>query len=147
MEGGKSFRRKQAIEFNYPGETTALTAAMPVVKLLLQAAVSENVKVLTMDAKDYYLNTPLTRPKVSRIPLEFIVPSVLDKHHFSPFISSNSALFPVHRGMYGLSQVGFLAQLQLVTHLRLTVTIRRPRPVFSAAYSMGSLSLLSSMIS
>ena len=50
-------------------------AAMPVVKLLRRAAVSENMKVLTMDAKDYYLNTPLTRPEFLRIPLKFIAPS------------------------------------------------------------------------
>ena len=104
---------------NYPGETTALTAAMPVVKLLLQAAMSENVQVLTMDAKDYYLNTPLTRPEFLRIPLKFIAPCVIDKHHLRPLISGNSVLFSVHRGMYGLPQAGFLAQLQLVTHLRL----------------------------
>ena len=48
---------------NYPGQTTALTAAMPIVKLLLQSAISENMHVLTMDAKDFYLNTPLTRPE------------------------------------------------------------------------------------
>ena len=47
---------------------------MPVVKLLLQAAVSENMKVLTMDAKDYYLNTPLIRPEFLRIPLKYIAP-------------------------------------------------------------------------
>ena len=39
------------------------------------AALSENMKVLTMDAKDYYLNTPLTRPEFLRIPLKFIAPS------------------------------------------------------------------------
>ena len=69
---------------NYPGQTTALTAAMPVVKLLLQSAISENMHVLTMDAKDFYLNTPLTRPEYLRIPLKFIAPCVLDKHHLRP---------------------------------------------------------------
>ena len=73
-----------------------------------------------MDAKDYYLNTPLTRPEFLRIPLKFIAPCVLDKHRLRPFISGNSVLFPLHRCMYGLSKAGFLAQLQLVTqHLRL----------------------------
>ena len=103
--GHTSYRIRGTIggdRIKYPGETTALTAAIPVVKLLLQAAMSENVQVLTKDAKDYYLNTPLTRPEFLRIPLKFIAPCVLDKHHLRPLISGNSVLFSVHRGMYGL---------------------------------------------
>ena len=103
---------------NYPGQTTALTAAMPVVKLLLQSAISENMHVLTMDAKDFYLNTPLTRPEYLRIPLKFIAPCVLDKHHLRPYIDKKAILFSVHRGMYGLPQAGYLAQIQLIKHLR-----------------------------
>ena len=83
---------------------------MLVVKLLLQSAISENMKVLTMDAKDYYLNTPLTRPEYLRIPLKFIADCVLDKHNLRPLIANFSVLFAVHRGMYGLPQAGFLAQ-------------------------------------
>ena len=55
--GNISYRIRGTIgrdRINYPGETTALTAAMPVVKLLLQAAMSENVKVLTKDAIPQY---------------------------------------------------------------------------------------------
>ena len=91
---------------------------MLVVKLLLQFAISENMKVLTMDAKDYYLNTPLTRPEYLRIPLKFIADCVLDEHNLRPFIANSSVLFAVHRGMYGLPQAGFLAQPQLIQHLR-----------------------------
>ena len=70
--GNISYRIRGTIggdRINYPGETTALTAAMSVVKLLLQAAMSENVKVLTINAQDYYLNTPLTRPAEVYCPL------------------------------------------------------------------------------
>ena len=71
-----------------------------------------------MDAKDYYLNTPLTRHEYLRIPLKFIPDCVLDKHNLRPFIANSSVVFSVHRGMYGLPQAGFLAQLQLIQHLR-----------------------------
>ena len=91
---------------------------MPVVKLLLQSAISENMHVLTMDAKDFYLNTPLTRPDYLRIPLNFIAPCVLDKHHLRPYMDKKAILFSVHRGMYGLPQAGDLAQIQLIKHLR-----------------------------
>ena len=48
---------------NYPGETSASTAAMPVVKILLQSVVSDGSNWMTLDIKDYYLNTPLSRPE------------------------------------------------------------------------------------
>ena len=103
---------------NYPGATTALTAAMPVVKLLLQAAVSEDAHIMTMDAKDYYLNTPLLRPEYLRIPIKFISQQVIDKHNLGVYVRNDSILFSVHKGMYGLPQAGLLAQQQLITHLR-----------------------------
>ena len=119
--GKTTFRIRGTIggdRINYPGETSALTAAMPVVKLLLQSAISENMNVMTMDARDYYLNTPLQRPEYLRIPLKFISTGVIEKHKLSPYIHNDSILFSVHKGMYGLPQAGYLAQIQLIQHLR-----------------------------
>ena len=116
--------------------------AMPFVKLLLQAAMSENVKVLTMDAQDSYLNTPLTCPEFLRIPLKFIPPCVLDKHHLRQFISGSSVLFSVHRGKYGLPKSSFLAQLQLVTHLRLHSYHQTATPCLLRHISNGAFTLV-----
>ena len=56
----KVFRIRGTIggyRINYTCETKANTAAMPVVKMLLQAAVSEDADFMTIDIKNIYLNT------------------------------------------------------------------------------------------
>ena len=53
--GDKTFRVRGTIggdRINYPGETSADTAAMPVVKLLLQSVISDDLKWMTLDIKD-----------------------------------------------------------------------------------------------
>ena len=104
-------------KINYQGPTSALTADMPVVKLLIHSVVSENAKWMTIDIKDYYLGTPLLRPEYVRIPIRLIPDSIVSKHHLSPFIANGSVLFQVSKGMYGLPQAGLLAQERLVKHL------------------------------
>jgi hypothetical protein len=54
---------------NYDGSTKANTAALSTVKLLLQSVVSDNANFMTLDIKDFYLNTLLPRSEYLRIPL------------------------------------------------------------------------------
>lgn len=118
--GNKTFRVRGTIggdRINYPGETSADTAAMPVVKLLLQSVISDDVKWMTLDIKDYYLNTPLLRPEYIRIQHKLILDAVITKHLLQPYMTNNSILFEVNQGMYGLPQAGYLAQQRLITHL------------------------------
>lgn len=116
----KTFRVRGTIggvRINYPGETSADTAAMPVVKLLLQSVISDDVKWMTLDIKDYYPNTPLPRPEYIRIQRKLIPDAVITKHLLQPYMTNNSILFEVNQGMYGLPQAGYLAQQRLITHL------------------------------
>ena len=103
---------------NYPGETSASTAAMPVVKILLQSVISDDSNWMTLDIKDYYLNTPLARPEYIRIQRKLIPLSTMVQHELEQFMSNNSILFEVNQGMYGLPQAGYLAQQKLIEHLR-----------------------------
>jgi hypothetical protein len=41
---------------------------MPAIKLLIHSVISDNAKWMTVDIKDYYLNTPLLRPEYDRRP-------------------------------------------------------------------------------
>ena len=72
---------------------------------------------MTVDIKDYYLNTPLLRPEYVRIPLRFIPPSTISTHSLTPYIHNNSILMEITKGMYGLPQAGLLAQQRLFKHL------------------------------
>ena len=90
---------------------------MPLVKILLQSVISDESKWLTIDIKDYYLNTPLTRPEYLRIAAKFLPPTVIQSHNLQQYIRNNALLFQVNKGMYGLPQAGLLAQQRLITHL------------------------------
>jgi hypothetical protein len=107
---------------NYPGEVSARTADMEVVKALFQSAASDRAKnqgglMLTADNKDFYLGTPLERPEYVRIPLRYIPAHILDKYHLRPFISNGTVLFEINKCMYGLPQAGYLSQRRLIAHL------------------------------
>ena len=68
--GERTFRIRGTIggdRVNYPRPTTARTAAMPLVKMLIHSVISDNAHWLTIDIKDFYLNTPLPRPEYLRI--------------------------------------------------------------------------------
>ena len=118
--GDKTFRVRGTIggdQMNYPGEISADTAAMPVVKLLLQSVISDDLKWMALDIKDYYLNTPLPRAEYIRIQRKLIPDALMGKHLLKPYLTNNSILFEVKQGMYGLPQAGYLGQRRLVDHL------------------------------
>ena len=102
---------------NYPGDVSARTADMEVVKILLNSVVSTDAKWLTLDIEDYNLGTPLPRDEWLRIPVKFIPAWVLAKYKLERYIFGGSILFCVTKGMYGLPQAGKFAQDRLCTHL------------------------------
>ena len=118
--GERTYRIRGTIggdRVNYPGPTTARTAAMPLVKILLHSVISDDAHWLTIDIKDFYLNTPLPRPEYLRIPSKFLTPTIITNHSLHPYLHNNSILFEVNKGMYGLPQAGLLAQERLIQHL------------------------------
>jgi hypothetical protein len=120
VNGIKTFRIRGTVggdRINYVGDVSARTADMSVVKILLNAVVSENARWMTIDIKDFYLGTPLTRPEYMRIPLSKIPPATLTSHALDQYVHNNAILFEINKGMYGLPQAGILANKQLVAHL------------------------------
>ena len=115
-------------KIHYDGPTSALTADMPVVKLLLHSVVSEGASWMTVDIKDYYLGTPLLRPEYVRIPFRFLPPAVITAHNLQPYVNNDTVLFEITKGMYGLPQAGLLAQQRLITHLALHGYLQTPTP-------------------
>jgi hypothetical protein len=48
-------------QVHYPGDAGTTTADLLTVKLLINSIISiPNPKIMTMDIKDFYLNTPMT---------------------------------------------------------------------------------------
>ena len=90
---------------------------MPAIKLPIHSVIFDSASWMTIDIKDYYLNTPLLCPEYVRIPMRFIPTPTILTHNLQPYIFNNSILFEVSKGMYGLPQAGLLAQQRLVKHL------------------------------
>jgi hypothetical protein len=60
----------------YPYETTAVTAEMNALKILLNCMISEDARWTTIDLTDFYLGTDLPHPEFIRIPGRLIPPEV-----------------------------------------------------------------------
>lgn len=103
---------------DYPGVVSAATAALPTIKLLLNAVVSESgAKFMTVDITDYYLNSVLPEPEYMWIDLEHIPQCIREKYNVDQFAEGRRVLVEITGGMYGLPQAGLLAQTQLIAHL------------------------------
>ena len=58
-------------------DTKASATAMPVVKMLPQSIISEDAQWMTVEIKDFYLNTLLPRSEYLSIPLKFLPPAMV----------------------------------------------------------------------
>ncbi len=79
-EGDIKFRTRATIggdKIDYPFNTTAVTANLESIKILLNAMVSDNGQLTTVDLEDFYLGTPLSFPEYIRIPTKFVPPKVI----------------------------------------------------------------------
>ena len=120
IDGSTTYRVRGTIggdRISYPGPTSARTAAMPLVKLLIQSVVSDNKRFLTLDIKNFYLNTPLDCSEYLRLSAKFLPPQIVENNKLQSYLNKGNILFEVNKGTYGLSQAGLLAQNRLITHL------------------------------
>ena len=114
-EKGDPYRTRLTVGGNfiaYPGDCGTPTVDLLTVKLLLNSVISTpDAKFMTIDMKDFYLNTPkdqfeYMKQKLSDLPKYFVtlynLASKVDKKDF--------VYLEIRRGMYGLPQAGILAQ-------------------------------------
>ena len=105
---------------DYTGNTSAYTASLPTVKLLLNAVVSDsNSKFMTIDAKDFFLHGSSGRNEYMRIPLTYFSEEDMLKYDIKSFIQPNdkSVLVEIYGNMYGLVNAAYVAQKDLVSLL------------------------------
>jgi hypothetical protein len=64
-----------------------------------------------MDIKDFYLNTPMTRPEYMRLKLSDIPEEVIEHYNLRNIATPEEYVYcEVNKGMYGLPQAGIIAQ-------------------------------------
>ena len=73
---------------------------------------------MTADLSNFYLNTPLKRPKYIRLKLSDIPDEIIKQYGLRDKASKDEYVYmEVTKGMYGLPQAGLLANKFLKNHL------------------------------
>ena len=95
---------------SYPGDCGTPTIDLLTVKLLLNSVVSTpGAKFMTIDIKDFYLNTPMARYKYMRLKLCDIPEDVVRHYILATKVKSDGYVYiEIRRGMYGIPQSGLL---------------------------------------
>jgi hypothetical protein len=121
MKNGKLEKRVRMTiggdQLPYAGPTAAQTAALEVIRLLLNALVSEGANLMTLDIKDFYLGTPMDEPEYMRIPLKFIPLDLQIQYNLKSMQSHDAVVMKIEKSIYGLKQSSILSQQRLVEHL------------------------------
>jgi hypothetical protein len=102
----------------YAGKVSTPTADITTVKILLNSVLSTpDARFMSVDIKDFYLNTPMARYEYMKIPVKDIPDSVMAQYQLTPLARNGSVLVEIRKGMYGLPQAGILANDRLQAHL------------------------------
>ena len=91
---------------NYLGDCVTTTANLLTVKILLNSIIlTPNAKFMTIDIKDFYLNTPMEQYKYFRMKLNLFPKKVIGEYNLCNKVDTNGNVHcKVRRGMYGLPQ-------------------------------------------
>jgi Reverse transcriptase (RNA-dependent DNA polymerase) len=104
---------------DYPEEVSTKTSDLATVKLLLNSTIStDNANWMSLDIKDFYLNTPMTLYEYMKVPLA-LFPAAIIQHYNLEALEHNGFIYTeIMKGMYGLPQAGRLANNELIAHLQ-----------------------------
>ena len=103
----------------YPGDCDTPTVDLLTVKLLLNSVDSTpGSKFMTIDIKDFYLNTPMPQYEYMGLKLCDIPEDVALHYNLASKVKSNGYVYTdIRCGIYGLPQLGLLSQQLLEKQL------------------------------
>ena len=115
----------------YPGDVSTKTAELETIKILFNSVISTNgARFLSIDIKNFYLNTPLERPEYVRIPVNLIPEEIMREYKQTALIKDGNVMAEANKGMYGLPQAGILAAALLEKRLE-------PHGYYQCAHTPG----------
>jgi hypothetical protein len=134
---------------HYPEDASTPTSGLLTVKILLNSIISTpNAKFISMDMKDFYLNTPMARYKYMRLQLLDMPEDVITQYKLNKIATPEGFIYcKIQKGMYGLPQAGIIAQQLLEKRLekdgycQSTTTLMTSRKCEVAYYIMWSVLL------
>jgi hypothetical protein len=106
-------------KIHFPGDCGTPTADMLTTKILLNSIIStQGARFMTIDIKDFYLNTPMARPEFMRLKLDDIPEEFIILYNLRKLATLDGYVYVrVQKGMYGLPQAGIIAQQLLESRL------------------------------
>jgi hypothetical protein len=103
-----------------PEDAGMPTTDLLTIKLLINSIISTaEAKFMTMDIKDFYLNTPMARYKYMGLKLANMPANIIEHYQLNKIATPNRHFYcEIQIGMYGLPQAGLIAQELLVDRLK-----------------------------
>jgi hypothetical protein len=103
---------------DYSCDFTTSTADITTFKILINSTISTEVAaMMMMDIKNYYIGTPLPRFEYMKMLLSHFPKEIVQKYKLNALAFDGWVYIEIRKGMYGLKQVGLLANQLLQTHL------------------------------
>ena len=92
----------------YPGDCGTPTVALLTVKLHQNSTIStKDARYMTIDIKNFYLNTPMERFEYMQLKLADLPDDVIKHYNLEDKVTPDGWVYlEVRKGMYGLPQVG-----------------------------------------
>jgi hypothetical protein len=103
-----------------PFDAGTPTANLLTIKLLINNVISTlGARFFTMDIKNFYLCTPMTRYEYMQLKLSHMPDSVIAYYHLLNITTPKRCIYcEICQGIYGLLQVGIIAQVLLAKRLK-----------------------------
>ena len=97
---------------NYPYEVGTPTADLLLAKILFNSVIStKDARFMTIDIKNFYLNTPMQRYEYIKLKLSDIPDEVIEEYNLRNIVTKDEYVYiEIRAGMYGLPAAGLLAQ-------------------------------------
>ena len=110
----------------YPRDCGTPTVDLLTVKLHQNITIStKNAQYMTIDIKNFYLNTPMGRFKYMRLKISDIPADVVKHYNLEDKVAPDGWVYlEVHKGVYGLPQTGMLAHKLLEKRLNKKVYVK-----------------------
>ena len=103
---------------DYDGNTRAPTADLVTMKLLLNSVLSTpGAKFMTIDIKNFYLETKLKDKQYMVLPLNLIPQEIIDHYNLNELAHNGNVYIQINKGIYSPKEAGALANEQLQLHL------------------------------
>lgn len=102
-------------QIDYPGEVATKTSDLSTVKILINSTISTpGARFMTLDVKDFYLNTSMDRYEYMRVDIRTIPKAIIDYYNLLDIVENGYVYVEIRKGMYGLPQAGILANNELI---------------------------------